>query len=383
MKNRIACSLFAVSFLLWLFSACVTDYSTPPQFQQEGRLAIEGFITGDTDNNFILSRTVPLSADSAFLPETGATLYILSSDGESYGPAEEKQPGTYHIPMGTLNTSAKYCLEFQTGGETYQSEYISPNFSPEIDSIFWNKEGDGKPLEIYVSTHDEQKTKGYYLWTFQEDWEFTSNYEAHWLYDLQTNTYYYEASDPYFFCWNKDTSKKILIASTEELAENRIVNQKIHSIPCQDIRISFLYCITIKQQTLSKNGYQYYKEKQKIIEDAGSIFAPQPSELKGNIICKTQTNIPVTGYIDVTTITRQRAFIKPDGIYEHRLPECTIISPEFGFYDLSDKAMYQIGYRPIITAPGRYPDFWVNKACRECTELGTKNKPDFWPNDHQ
>lgn len=371
------------SLLVLLLAACVTDYMTPPKFQQEGRLVVEGFITGDTENEFILSRSVPLAADSAFQPETGARLTIRCNNGDVFGPAKEVEPGKYRIPMGRLDASAQYRLEFQTGGETYESEYLQPTFSPEIDSIHWNKAGKGQPLEIYVSTHDEQNSEGYYLWTFQEDWEFTSTLETHWFYNPETYSFYEEKIDPYYFCWNKKNSTKILIASTEDLTENRIVNQPIHSISPDDIRISFLYCITVQQKTLSKKGYQYYKEKQTLNETMGGIFSPQPLELKGNIVCTTNPETPVIGFIDVAHIAQKRVFIQPDGIYEYKPRECTELWPKFGSYELTYYAMYRMGYRPIITRPGSIPDYWINKGCRECTELGTKNKPDFWPNNHQ
>lgn len=369
------------SLIFLLFSGCVTDYVTNPKYQQNGRLVVEGCITGNADIDFMLGRSVSLSADSVFQPETGAILQVRCNDGRSFGPAEETEPGRYRIKMGALDPAAQYCVEFSTQGETYQSEYLSPSLSPEIDSIHWNKAGDGKPLEIYVSTHNEQQAEGYYMWTFQEDWEFTSNYEVHWFFNPKTYSFYYERVDPYFFCWNKDTSKKILIASTEELAENRIVNQTIHSIPCNDLRISFLYCITVEQKALSKKGYQYYKEKRILNEEMGGIFTPQPSELKGNILCTTHPEIPVIGFIEVTNTTQKRVFIEPYGIYEHQLPECTTIYPP---WDMTFSNMYKIGYRPVVTVASQpNPEFWVNKACRECTELGTKNKPDFWPNDHE
>lgn len=369
-----------IGLLAFFLTGCVTDYATPPRYQQEGRLVVEGTITAKAENIFILSRSVPLSADSAACPETGAVLHILCDDGTSFGPAEETEPGRYRIPMGALDAAARYCLEFHAGEETYRSEFLSPTFPPPIDSVHWRKAGSGQPLEIYVSTHDDQNPEGYYLWTFREDWEFTSNYDVHWFFNPDNGTFYYETVNPYFFCWNQDTSRKILIASTADLAENRIVNQAIHSIPCSDRRLSFLYCITVQQRMLSKEGYRYYKEKRTMNEEMGGIFTPQPSELKGNITCTTHPDIPVLGYIEVANMTEKRVFIEPDGIYEHVPPECT----ELHKWDLKNEELYRIGYRPVVlpeTTP--YPTFWVNKGCLECTETGTKNKPDFWPNDHK
>lgn len=368
------------SLIICFFFGCITDYSTPSRYQESNRLVVEGFITGDTTIEFILSRSVPLSADSSFWPETGATVNVRCDNGTVFGPARESTPGHYRLAMEALIPSAAYCLEFSTGGETYRSEYLAPTSSPAIDSISWHKAAAGEPLEIFVSTHDDERPDGYYLWTFQEDWEFTAQYDVHYFFDPVTHSYYEEKVNPFFFCWNKDTSKKILLASTGELAENRIVNQSIHSIPCTDVRLSYLYCITVRQRTLTAESYQYYKEKRTLNEEMGGLFTPQPSELKGNIRCVTNPEVPVIGYVDVAYTTEKRVFIDPTKIYEYIPYDCN----ERLKWDLPDTAMYKLDLRPIIT-PDSYPrpKMWANVKCVECTATGTKNKPAFWPNDHQ
>lgn len=375
------------AFILWLVfcTACITDYSTPPSDQQIGRLVVEGFITGHAGVDFRLSRTVALEADTAFLPETGAQVNILRSDGAMYGPARETELGVYRIEMGELNRDSEYCLQFVTQGDTYQSEFLAPSPTPPIDSLHWYKEEAGKPVNIAVSTHDDTRKTHFYLWTFEENWEFTANYFTRWFYDPEADDFYYQEYNPGYFCWNKDHSKRISIASTEKLAENRIVNQVIHTLPCTDTKLSLLYCITVSQRGLSSKGYTYYRNKQKMNEETGGLFSPQPSELKGNIRCITRPEIPVIGFIEVGEVSKKRMFIDGDKVYEY--PEerkCTEYPREQLGPDITVYQMYRLGYLPYMVPDDPLwpsPLFFVEKKCLDCRETGTKNKPDFWPNE--
>lgn len=362
-------------------SGCIDEYSLSPGSQQPGRLVVEGYICGNAPVDFRLARSVELAADTAFLPEREAEVYILRNDGVSYGPGREIEPGLYRIEMGKLDTAAEYCLEFTTGNQTYRSAFHSPAFTPEIDSLHWEKKGPGGPVDMFVSTHDETGKSFFYLWTFQEDWELTANYHTHWFYNPKTYSYYYEEIDPVYFCWNQDHSRKIKIASTEKLTENRIVNQPIHTLSSSDIKLSYLYCLTVSQRGLSREGYEYYEHKRKMNEEAGGLFAPQPSELKGNIACVSNPDIRVTGFIEVGSISHARFFIEGEGVYEFP-PEraCT----EYYTWSGTDFDMYYSGLRPYVK-PDYYNWvlFWANAGCLDCTFTGTKNKPDFWPNDDQ
>lgn len=368
--------------LVCLFLGCIADYSTPMQFQESGRLVVEGYITGNDSLDFRLGRTVALAADSAFRPERGALVTILCKGGASYGPGREVEPGLYRIGMGALDREAEYGLEFTTGGETYRSDFRRPSYTPPIDSLHWEKPASGAPVEISISTHDETGQAVFYWWTFEEDWEFTANYFTHWFLEPETETFYYRELDSAYFCWNKDRAGKVLIATTGKLAENRIVNHPLHTLACTDIKLSYLYAISVSQRGLSREGYDYLLNKQKMNEGMGGLFAPQPSELKGNIQCVSRPDIPVVGFIEVGMVSRTRFFIDGQDVYEYPpARKCTEYSEEIGS-DIGYGDLYRRGYRPfILPEGGLIPKFWVESRCLDCTHTGTKNKPAFWPND--
>lgn len=183
-----------------------------------------------------------------------------------------------------------------------------------------------------------------------------------------------------------------MIESTAELAENRIENYPIHTFACTDPRIQDLYCISIQQKALNKQTYLYYKNKQKLLEEMGTIFSPMPSELKGNIVCLDDPDESVIGFIDVAEVELKRLFIDNnlEGIYnDEEYNYCNLytyeeltrgISPRPTRYDIFNQ-----GYRYVILPEDTYAqnELWTHRECVDCTVTGTKEKPDFWPNDHQ
>jgi hypothetical protein len=75
-----------------------------------------------------------------------------------------------------------------------------------------------------------------------------------------------------------------------------------------DIRISYVYSMELIQQSLTKEGYQYWENIRKISDDIGGIFAPQPSEIKGNLKSINTEDQTIIGYISASTVNKKRIF---------------------------------------------------------------------------
>ena len=120
------------------------------------------------------------------------------------------------------------------------------------------------------------------------------------------------------------------------------------------------------------------------------LFAPMPSEISGNIICITDPDRPVIGYVDLSTTTQKRMYIAPDdGAYEP--------------YTLSDLCsdvytwpeLYSMYYIPGIAFPvpeytwtqyfwgytsnNNREIFYILLRCVDCTTAGSIHKPTDWP----
>ncbi len=188
--------------------------------------------------------------------------------------------------------------------------------------------------------------------------------------------------DNIHYCWGSKTSNRIILGKSDNLSENRIKDHTILSLEPFNSRFSYLYSILVKQQTLDKKAYEYFDNMRKNVEQTGGIFAPQPTEIKGNITCLSDPKEIIIGYIYATTELSYRLYIKAEEvpgmgeIFDCREKK-TFIEGEL------DKAY---GQGMAILSEGDKAGIYIciSRRCVDCTARGgSKNKPDFWPNNHQ
>ena len=389
MKNVafIGAGIMAILAIL-LGTSCIDEYVQDAETQQTGILVIEGTITGDSIVTVYVNRTVRMDQTATTGGvEHGAEVRILCSDGTQSGAGTEVEGGKYVVPYHALDMSKSYCLQVKTGGKTYQSEFMQPLQTPPIDSLYWYKENTEAPVDIFISTHDPEEKARYYLWTFDEDWEIVPYYNTTYYAKIEgSNEVFipYETNpNPYYHCWNRMRSQHVLIEDATRYAENNIVGYPLQTFPCSDDRVCYLYCISVTQQALNEEAYQYYQNKQKMTEEMGTIFSPMPSELKGNITCLEDPEVEVVGYIHVTIPVFRRLFITREDVYLDN-GECRLYTRE-EVLRMNPGAFspLEVGFRYVYNGAEGYNPNWARFECVECTAKGTKVKPDFWPNDHE
>jgi len=364
MKSKFIC--YIICFLMLSFSGCIEEYTPKDIKEIKDLLVVDGTITNG-ESVFKISRSVGLSEQLyEATPIYNAEVYVETDSGDIF-PAEEEDwdwgpspwgssldyggdggfifPGgwgadaTYTIQMGELDPDKKYRLHIAIDNEIYKSNYLSPLISPPIDNVFSEKPGDGKPVSIYVSTHDPQNQSKFYKWSYEEHWEIRAELVA--------------SSK----CWGKDQSKTFLLGGTDKISENIISRQKINEINPSNEKLSILYYISVKQTLLRNEAYAYYRNLQKNVELTGGLFSAMPSEMKGNIECITDPDTYVIGYIEVATITEKSLFINPK------------------YYEpIRDLLCY------VPPGPGG-SEGTIPLRCTDCRfkPNASQDKPDFWP----
>lgn len=383
MKNAIY--IVMALLLATIIPSCIDEYTPKTGKELSDILVVEGAISGGENTLVKLSRSVGLSAEQVHNPVSGAIVYVERSDGWMSEPGIEDVPGEYRIMVGELDLDASYSLVIKTDGEEYRSEPSKPMITPPIDSVSWKKKGNGEPVTIHVTTHDNDKPTGYYRWAYKEDWEVMAHYFASGDYDLVRDTFieYKLNGLNTYYCWNNDSSRVLLLDDTEKLSGNLIYEKKLLSIDAFDDKISYLYSILVKQWSVSKSGYQYLANLQNNIDQAGSIFAPQPSELRGNIDCVTSPEEVVIGYVDVATAEEKRIYIQESevsdpgrgGMY------CSIVNA-IGKAAIRD-SMQRLGLVVLDARSDLSDATLTERRCVDCRMKGSKKKPSFWPNNHQ
>jgi len=378
--------------LCYLLSSCISPFEPVGVKDTAGILVVEGLVLDGGTTVIKLSRTVKLDQQlsTTSVEVQHATVQLIDENNNVIAVAAQQVvngvpvAGAYVINPISFASELKYALNIMVGDRHYRSAFVSSVHTPEIDEVRWELNED-ETIDIKVSTHDPANQSNYFLWAFEEDWEIRSRLFGESRYDQQSGTIIeHSLSGPNnrYYCWASDRSKSLLLSSSDKLSESIISNKKIHQIQPRTTRLSYLYSILVKQYSLDKEAYGYFENLQRNVEEGGSLFAPQPSEKAGNIRCLSHPDEPVIGYIAITQETTYRLFIDAVPLDLGDRWGCdTNEFEEFAFVVLSNAYTQGLGIH-FATAPNMYR--CVSIRCVDCTVRGgTKNKPDFWPNDHQ
>jgi len=343
---------------------------------------VEGIIT-DNETDITLSRSVNLTAGDGDTNYVNDARVSVECDDGTQMTAEPQNDGKYAIKTGKLNSERKYRLKIEIdeadssqvnsshSAKTYEycSDFSNPIATSEIDSVFWMQKSKGEPVTIHVSTQPsgdyENNAVLYYLWSYVEDWEIMPLLQR-WDYPS--------------VCYNEKKNSDLLLGSAIQTVTGNLIDTLL-TIDPSDAKLSEMYRITIKQNAISKRAYDYLSNIKKNAKQTGSIFSPIPLELIGNIACTTDPNIPVIGYVDVSTTTTKQLYIsRSDNLYESPSWDCQT------YTENELKKLLNIDQIPPI--PSDYttyqeafygsPAIYVKKHCIECD--GTSQKPDDWPN---
>ena len=282
--------------LLLFLSACITEYAVKDMDEVSDILVVEGFISDD-ESVITLSRSQGLSfKDNPFDMSPyriiDAQVYIECDDGEQWSAADQNS-GEYAIQTGKLNPERQYRLKIEYDEHEYLSEYAYPMVTPEIDSIFWTKKDKGHPVNIHLATHAPDGEALYCRWWYQENWETSARISL--------------AGYPYY-CSKHYQSRELLLGTNEKNTSEQIIDI-LFKIPPKDDRVWLKYRMDVEQNAISKRAYDYYINIKINSRQTGSIFARIPSELQGNITCTTNPELPVIGFIDVSSTKRGRIHI--------------------------------------------------------------------------
>lgn len=364
---------------------CKEKYVPPFTSPPTGYLVVEGNINSGGKTTVNLSRTATLEGNKRLL-EKGATVQVEGDDNSTY-PLQETIEGRYESDQLQLNNRFKYRLNIRTAeGKQYSSDFEGLKMTPVIDSISWQRENGN--VQLYVNAHDDQNNTKYYQWDYVETWEFHSPYVS--LLKLTEvgpdlvlgykDSTTFDVDHTIMTCWRSQISTSLLIGSTAKLTKD-IVYLPIANVPKPSKKLSVLYSINVRQTALTKQAYEYLEKMKKNTESSGTIFDPQPSELKGNIHCTSDPKELVIGYVTASTSEEKRRFIYrsevPDWNYTSGCETMVIDNNKDSINKYRNWIPSDINtmFRNTIVSYNAVNDL----LCIDCTVEGTNVKPDFWP----
>lgn len=383
--------------LMTLTVSCIEEFKVPNTVSEkyESELVIQGRILSGEKSTFYLSMTSAFGSNGANAPIEDATITIIGQNGYETEIAEyDRMYNHYTINTINLPQNTLYAVKVVYKEEVYQSDFQELQTSPEIDEITYKEKNDG--ISIHVSTHDKEDGRRAYMWTYEEDWEFHSDIDMFKMGLILYNSNIYQGSiayNPYYYCWGHNDSNNIHIYSTEKLKENRVQEYKLFDIPIDDIRISYIYSILVKQWSLSDEAYNYFRIQKLYTEESSGLFTPMPTEIQGNMKCISNPEIKVRGYVLAATVTSKRIFIyEKDLTITSEYENCHISLPVTNSYNDTWRKWwleYVDAGIAIVTLPPtgvlNEESTLYHKECFDCRLVkgSTKKRPDFWPNNHE
>ncbi len=402
-----AAVIFAAMCLL---SDCITPYDLKVDGFAD-LLVVEGVIV-DGETTIKLSRSMPLDPEENewgnARPVSGANVWIEAENGDRFDALESVGPGEYIAPDVRLVDDLRYRLRITSDGEEYESDWRLPQSTPPIESMDFHLSGDDGPLQVRFNVYGEADRSRYYLWSYEETWEIfaynaATHYFGHPAFPGETFSYeeYFESLEdettsndltvikypnenptPYYYCWKYNRSKELLLASTDLLAANTLKDHVLYEIGLSEDRLSSLYHTKVLLYSIGQDTYYYYSNQRENTDQAGSIFAPIPSEMMGNIVNTTSPGVPVIGFVDVSRRVAYDIFLdRRDSHYRPPYSSCITASnlAEITALGRSPREFYLFFFDNTMDV---HMDLTL-RPCLDCREIGgSKIRPSWWPNNH-
>lgn len=374
--------------------SCVYPFS-PDIDTTEGRLVIEGDIIIGGTSKVSLSYMAAIKEVEYTYPD--AEVWVEGDDGSEYRPSFSSSDDSrlsFTIDLSKASSAPRYrlCVRNRDNGRDYASEWLDVLQSPQIDSVGYVIDETENKMQLRLSAHSDSGEK-YFRWTYDEDWEYHSLHRATVYYEPPEGwnkgrngnwgeILEFEEGENIYYCWGKDHSTRIMIASTAGLNEDRIINHIFERKSPSDIKISSLYSVNLHIQSISADGYRYWENMDQLSSYGGSLFSPNPSEVRGNIRCVSDTTELVLGYINAATESSCRKYIDNLETMFYVRPYPFVPDEEYKEDEWYNRYMSgDIPVVPVLDMFGNITGYtWCEKRCVDCRFFGgSKEKPDYWP----
>lgn len=370
-------SLYSTAAVLLGLSSCIYPYDPDISKETEKTVVIEGEILVGGVSTIRLSYLTDLDRSASSTTHPSGKAWVEDEDGREYPSTTLNLSQNISIPMNDAVSGKKYRAVIEVDGETYVSEWQDAAPAPTISGISFD--ADDRSVSVYVDVDAEACRTGYMGFSYEETWQFHTDYIPDVVIDPKTWTY----SDmmttwPYYWCFRSNASKQMVLLDYSTLGGAQTKHYPIVSFLRTDSRNHLMYSILVKAFALSQDNYLYNKQTQEMSEQGGDLFSPEPGMLQGNLTCTSDESRQVMGLVLAAEVTTKRAFLDNKYLRTVRQDDSFMIDvPK----DKMPEYYYEMNYRPIkyTTIDENYVVGWGPHRCINCLEAGgTQVTPDFW-----
>ena len=377
-------------------TSCVYDYQ--PQIDGEGGyLIVEGNIVvgGQTDisTSWSWSLVDTTQSDERWRILASNKMHIEASDGTRY--ENRNAAGSWYygsrgvFDLREADPSLQYRLVIENDKGTYVSSWASPLPPGQIDSLSYRISEDKTTMSILVAAHSDNTRDSYYRWTVSETWEYHADVASYYKYVEENGKGDVVRLDPkesLYYCWSSARRPEIMTGTTQGLAEDRLADFQLYTIGNHDPRTSIVYRTDVQQMRIPEDAWRYWQVMKRNSSDVGGLFSPEPSELRGNVVCLERPEELVLGYVGVMSVATARLYIKSYEARFYKAPRTVLPTPDTLNTPSDWREAFQKGWAPgdaVWDESGsRMLGYeWWPMYCLDCrTKGGTKNRPVDWPN---
>lgn len=366
-----------------LFNGCKEKYLPEIKEASLNYLVVEGLINTGTDSTiFTLSRTFKLNSKAVEAGEKAAIVQVESEAGTTYVLPALTKAGRYGRSSLGLDPTQKYRLRIRTADKReYLSDFVESRTSPPIDELKYDFKNDH--LNVYAYTHNPSGNSRYYRYSYIETEEYRADLISYYKVENKQIVRRKWPEESIWVCWRTIPSSNIILGSTISLTEDEMADVAIVSVARGSLRLRQGYSILVKQNVLTKEGFDFYETLKKNTESIGSLFDAQPSQMFGNIRSTTDPTENVIGFITAGTTTEKRITLMPaqmplSWFIPPPAPDSVCLRTVASMLDTEIIAKHPV-WMPLDLILGKY-DATNNMNCVDCRlQGGTSIKPTFWP----
>lgn len=370
-----------------VFSTCTEPFEVETT-DFEDILIINASITTDARQHEIyISRSYEQGGEE--VKASGATVEVLVN-GDSPIQFEQVSPGVYR---STIVFAAEPGTDYQLrvideNGEIYTSPQVQSTTPTTIDEIsarrVLNEDGqDG--VEIYVDGTASSDNAAYFRY------EYVETYRIESFYQLSKELVVASESPPILelrikereekTCYKTEESNSIMIAETNNLAENKVVDFPLLFMERRDRRVAHRYSILVKQYAQTSVSYEFYRTLKNFSSSSNLFSQVQPGLIVGNIDHIGTGNVKVIGLFEVVSVSSRRLFFSFEEIFQNNGDIRYLGDCEETAYHISDLELFERIQSGHYRLTGELPFDNVTialKNCVDCTLEGSNQVPEFW-----
>lgn len=382
--------ILLLGFFFSLLNGCVEPFEVETEVF-ESALVIEGTITDELEHQeILLTRTYRLEENRP-TEESNADVRVLDDMQNVYW-FEEYAPGNYRsVSPFRAEPQRIYQLEITTDdGREYGSQPSALVAAGNIEELYAAPvvtSRDEEGIGLLLSASGSSTETGYYRYEYTETYKFQSPYlKTRDLVVVDDRVVVVDKVKEEFTCFRTAESQRIILANTDLLTENSVNDLLIRFIPDGDPTMSHRYSILVKQYSLSREAYNFYKTLKEISESESLFSQTQPGFLNGNVFSKSNPDEKVLGFFSVSGVTSKRTFFSYTDFFEDDGPRpsfftyCPVQTPET--YSELVQLVKEGSVRLFEETPCPESADCIHKvvraACVDCTLSGSNVVPEFW-----